>query len=137
MAPRVSTTVNEGHQNSYLAQQVGTTINEGHPNSQLAPHVRPDMAAYRDGEDTLMHDAESDTSNELGWSTVKAGKRRVNVESDDDSMHIISDVDDENHHVSLESLDVDGLADMIRRCHHMLYQLLISFQDLKEGEDLV
>jgi len=96
--PRVNMTVDEGPQNSQLAQQASTMVNEGPPNTRLAPQVRPNMATYRDGEDMFM-DGESETSDEF-LSNVKAGKRRENVESDDEMLV----TDDE---VSLEPVEVD------------------------------
>src|SRR5271168_3001920 len=72
------------------------------PNTRPAPQVRPDMAKYRDGEDTFM-DGESETSDEL-WNHVKAGKRRENVESDEEMILISED------EVSLEPVEVDHLC---------------------------
>ena len=99
---QVNTTVDEGPQNSQLAQQASTMVNEGPPNTRPAPQVRPDMAKYRDGEDTFM-DGESETSDEL-WNHVKAGKRWENVESDEEMILISED------EVSLEPVEVDHLC---------------------------
>jgi hypothetical protein len=115
LAPQANTTVSEGHPDSETTPRVNITVdegpqnsqlvNEGPPNTRLAPQVRPNMATYRDGKDIFM-DGESETSDE--FYHAKAGKRRENVESDDDDMLVLTDLTDDK--VSLEPVEVDHLC---------------------------